>query len=210
MKEDLSKIDKYDITCFYLNTSGDINYKYLKNKYRLFQCPHHRGNDSNIYVGNSIWPIVEFYKRYPNFDKYIIQEYDTNFVGDYSTLFEKIPFENYDCIFQEKPVICSSSWYWDQYSDMCIKKYHCLLQWYCIDRKLLDYFEKMYILNNYKGHYECLLPSIIIDGNFRIGYLNDYFDIIMDYSKSDFYNKFAKYITAKNALKDVFLHPIKI
>lgn len=109
------------------------DYKELSEKYPLFKA-------FKDYVGNSIFPIIEFSKTH-DYDKYIVSEWDVRFTGHHQLLVDVA--NNYDVVLQETPVSCDG-WCWDYYTKVPISnKVHCLLNWYSISKTCLEEIENV-------------------------------------------------------------------
>lgn len=184
-----------DIPIHVINTEKNITYTELKEKYPLFE---------DTYVGNSIFPIIEFSKQY-KYDKYIVSEWDTRFTGNHQQLVEFV--KNYDVVLQEKYHTCDN-WYWHIYTKCPVTPIHCLLQWYSISKTCLEYIENCYN-NGWHGHYETVVPTAAIDGHFSIGYLNEKFHVIADWTVTGFKDKLYLYLCHYNNINNCLLHPIK-
>lgn len=191
---DIVKLE-VNIPVYVLNTEQDINYDELKRKYPLFK---------DTYVGNSIFPIIEFSKRH-QYDKYIISEWDTRFTGNHRELVNFV--KNYDVVLQEHYHTCDD-WYWNGFTKCSTTPVHCLLQWYSISKSCLEYIEKCYN-DGWYGHYETIVPTAAVDGHFSIGYLDEEFNVIADWTVTDFKNKLYSYLCSYGNLNNCILHPLK-
>lgn len=177
----------------------DFDYNQLNNKFNLFK------SDYAMYVGNSIFPIIDYALNHPEVDKFIVQEYDVRFCGNYGYLINKLPLDNNDVIFQEY-LSDAKDWYWEKTLNVRGNKKHCLLQWYMISREALMYIHECY-KQGYNGHYEGVVPTIINNSKFKVEYLCNFFPCFMSDNKDQVIKDMSLYLKRKN--EQFFVHPIK-
>lgn len=219
IKEQLSKYCYVDVVI--LQDGVEFDYDTLRKKYNTLFLT------DKDYIGNSIFPIIDYSKTH-NYDYYIIQEYDCVFTGNYKSVIDNIPFYKFDAMFQSKPMLVTDEWYWKQFSNIPMSKnnQHNLLQFYIINKKVIDCIENFYKLG-YKGHYEEVVYTAVAYNkeNLNIKFLDNYFDVYMDwcidslsqnlkdtvgieYNQNE-HNEYIKSIIKHFENKNTFLHPIK-
>lgn len=173
------------------------DYKELSEKYPLFKA-------FKDYVGNSIFPIIEFSKTH-DYDKYIVSEWDVRFTGHHQLLVDVA--NNYDVVLQETPVSCDD-WCWDYYTKVPISnKVHCLLNWYSISKTCLEEIEKCYKYGWY-GHYECIVPTIM-SNNYNVGILTNFVSVIASWTLEGFKHILYEHVCQKGNIDYCLLHPVK-
>lgn len=194
-EELIEYVNKQNIYIVILNT----NYKQLHSKYDMMFT------NEKDYIGNGIFPIIEFSKHH-NYDYYIVQEYDAKYTGNYEDL---INLPDCDLMLQSNTESCEN-WTWDYYTYIPeYNKVHCLLNWYKISKKALEYIEKKY-QEGWYGHYECIVPTAILNNSeFKVDYLNKYINVITDWDVDTFKNKLYKHLCENKSLDNCLLHPIK-
>ena len=197
--------DRDDVDVKIITTSNE-KWEDIKKSYNTFNVI-----GLSNYIGNSIFPVLQFMKQY-QYDYYIVQEYDCQFVGNYNGLLNII--KDQDFIFQSEPQE-TNKWYWDVYNnfpDHIDKKYHCLLNWYVVKNEVLNYLYELYDKKIICGHYEGLIPTMIINKNFKIDYLTNYCNVIAGTDLSSFSSEVLKFVQKLNmeeVFKNTLVHPIK-
>lgn len=224
IKKQLKEYEYIDVVL--LQDNVDFNYNDLCEKYNTFDTDE--TNVYNRYIGNSIFPIIDYSKNH-DFDYYIIQEYDCMFTGNYKNIIENINICEFDAIFQSKPThVYKSFWYWKQFSNIPINKnnFFNLLQFYIINKKTINLINDYYNIG-YKGHYEEVVYTVVENNRdvLNVDYLDNYFNVYMDWNIDNLsqklkdtvgieydqnkHNEYIKSIIKHFENKNTFLHPIK-
>lgn len=143
--------------------------------------------------GNNHFPLMQFYRDFPNYKYYWNIEYDVYFNGDWSLFFDEFKLIDIDFLschiehFLQDP-------YWNWWDTIDTKEIHInTLQYlksfspiYRISNPALFFLDDIF-KKGIKGHYEALIPTILNHFNYTIADISGNNDFTMEGFKEKYY-----------------------
>jgi hypothetical protein len=125
-------------------------------------------------IGNGHFPVLEFYRRHPDYDFYWFIEYDVRYTGDWCDFFARFDFTGHDFTtahirrFAEEPFW----WWWPTLGHPSIRLSP--LGWlrsfnviYRISNCALEFLDSV-LQSGWRGHHEVLLATVLYRNRFKV------------------------------------------
>jgi hypothetical protein len=170
--------EKFGDVAFLLHDeSGELNqnleYPNFPFKYEQIHKLGFKMVAETLVPGSNHFPLILFSQQFPNYSNYWVIEFDVRFNGDWKLFFSDFATNDYDfcsChlrMYSEEP-----EWPWWELvhpSELIpienrIRSFNTT---YKISSRALKFIDCA-LKNNWKGHHEVLLPSLLFNNNFKI------------------------------------------
>lgn len=221
LKEQISKVDNIDLYIAIdednegeidkLNHDKIIYFSYNDySQYKLFRkCVDHRAEIT--YVGNTIYPFIDFCVSHPQYDNYMFYEDDIIYTDNICSLFEES--EDCDIITPYEITPITMGWWWGLRSytltppfyslSMC---YNCMLNCYIISKKTAELLNERLLSQEWLAHHEMIVATEIVANNL----VHKLFSNANECYIFAFNNDLTEFLNHNNHIvKGTFYHPIK-
>ena len=146
---------------------------HLFNQESLAALPYEKMATEGL-IGNGHLPLLEFFRKHPEYDFYWFIEYDVRYTGEWSAFFARFDFTGHDFTtahirrFAEEPFW----WWWRSLGHPTIRlsrlgRLRSFNVIYRISKGALEFLDRV-LQSGWRGHHEVLIPTLLYHNRFKL------------------------------------------